>query len=70
MANQKVNRQTLHRMEVLTASTSHQASWLWEAAQKEEVGSPLGGFLLDISAQGAQFAQDFPDSSAQVHLSQ
>ena len=43
-------------MVVLTASTSQRASWWWEAAQKEEVGSPLGGFLLDLSAQGAHFA--------------
>ena len=48
----------LFRMVVLTASTSPQASWWWEGAQKEEVGSPHGGFLPGLSAQGADLPFD------------
>ena len=45
------------RMEVLTASTSRQANWWWEAALREGVGSQLGGFWQEISAQGADLSQ-------------
>ena len=45
------------RMEVLTASTSRQANWWWEAALREGAGSQLGGFWQEISAQGEDLSQ-------------